>query len=127
MKPKPTEFAEQHRVTDGYYASSPAYGNNGSFRFPFVSNVLYVIVSDGGDWDHVSVSCRNRCPNWKEMCYVKAIFFEPHELVMQIHPPESEYINNHAYCLHMWRPQKISVPVPPSWMVGYKMYNLESP
>ena len=24
---------------------------------------------------------------------------------MQLHPAEQEYINQHPYCLHLWRPQ----------------------
>lgn len=120
MKEKPSEFAEAHRRRTGVMGSSSDMGNNGAFQFHRKGVRLSVIISDGGDWDHVSVSCSHRCPNWEEMCWVKEIFFEPTETVVQFHPPESEYVNNHPTCLHMWRPQKESVPLPPAIFVGYK-------
>ncbi len=78
-----------------------------------VVNRLRVIASWGMGWDHVSVSLADRCPTWEEMCFVKDIFFRPDECVIQYHPPESKYINNHKYVLHMWRPQNESIPMPP--------------
>lgn len=81
---------------------------------------LRVIASWGMGWDHVSVSHRDRIPLWEEMCWVKDQFFEAEETVMQLHPPHSEYVNNHSRCLHLWRPQADPVPRPPSMMVGDK-------
>ncbi len=83
-----------------------------------IVNVLRVIVSWGGGWDHVSVSLENRCPDWDEICFAKDIFFHPNECVIQYHPPKSDYVNNHPYCLHLWRPQNESVPMPPKSFVG---------
>jgi hypothetical protein len=40
--------------------------------------------------------------------------------VIQYHPPESEYVNNHPNCLHLWRPTGCALPMPPSIMVGVK-------
>lgn len=54
------------------------------------------------------------------MCMVKRIFFDPEDTVIEYHPAESEYVNLHPYCLHMWRPKFAKVPIPPSWMVGAK-------
>ena len=81
---------------------------------------LTVIASFGGGWDHVSVSKATRCPTWEEMCYVKDIFFNDDEVVIQYHPAKENYINNHPFCLHLWRPQNISLATPPMWMVGIK-------
>lgn len=75
-------------------------------------------------WDHVSVSLPNRCPNWKEMCFIKDLFFYLDETVIQYHPPKSEHINNHPYCLHLWRPHEYVIPLPMSSMVGVKGLNL---
>lgn len=72
-----------------------------------------VIVSDGGGWDHVSVALKGRCPTWKEMCFIKNLFFEKKEVAVQYHPAESDYVNIHEYCLHLWRPQFIDIPTPP--------------
>lgn len=81
---------------------------------------MCVVFSTGGGWDHVSVSWPNRCPTWDEMCMVKRIFFDPEDTVIEYHPAESEYVNLHPYCLHMWRPRFTKIPTPPSWMVGAK-------
>lgn len=88
-----------------------------------------VVFSNGGGWDHVSVSFSNRTPTWEEMCEIKKLFFYPDEVCVQYHPAENEYVNNHPYCLHIWRIQPrpnpvvipvLQMPTPPSWMVGAK-------
>lgn len=95
---------------------------------------LRVIASKGGkiwgrgeagaDWDHVSVSLPYRTPTWNEMCFIKELFFFPDEIAMQLHPVE-EYINNHPFCLHLWRPlRQKEIPLPPSILVGMKELNL---
>ena len=61
---------------------------------------------------------RKCCPTWDEMCAIKDMFFGEDERVMQFHPPKSEYINNHPYCLHLWRPIDAEIPRPPAFMVG---------
>jgi len=76
-----------------------------------------IIFSCGEGWDHVSVSRRDRAPTWDEMCQVKAFFFAPEERVVQYHPKESEYVNLHPNCLHLWRWQGGEFPAPPTWMI----------
>ena len=55
-------------------------------------------------WEHVSVSGNRFCPNWAEMCWVKDVFWEDEECVVQYHPPKSDHINVHPFVLHLWRP-----------------------
>jgi hypothetical protein len=69
-------------------------------------------------WDHVSVSLPRRCPNWPEMEFVKRLFFRDDEAAMQLHPPLSDYVSCHPYCLHIWRPTEAAIPLPPSSFVG---------
>lgn len=83
----------------------PSRDVNGAFLFNPFGTTLRVIASDGGGWDHVSVSAKYRCPTWEEMCWVKDKFFGPEEPAMQLHPARSQYVNHHPYCLHLWRPQ----------------------
>lgn len=99
-------------------AAQYADDTNGAFLIKHKGARLYVIISDGMGWDHVSVSVldEGRCPTWAEMCHIKDLFFEPEETVIQYHPPKSEYIN-HADALHMWRPQGVNIPMPPLVMV----------
>jgi hypothetical protein len=100
----------------------PAYSFDDGGLFWLPSPVdrapLKVIASNGMSWDHVSVSRRNRCPNWLEMDFVKRWFFRPDECAMQLHVPEAEHINYHPYCLHLWRPQRQEIPRPPGEMVA---------
>jgi hypothetical protein len=112
---------EQYRVRDGVYGSDPGDTWGAFVGIPGpCGRDLRVIASDGMDpnctevpWEHVSVSLPNRCPNWPEMCHIKDLFFAPDEVVMQLHPAKSEYVNNHNFCLHLWRPLKANIPLPP--------------
>lgn len=114
---------EQYRVTSGPLATTAADGNNGLFVIPRANGSkqrLSIIASDGEGWEHVSVSMKDRMPGWDDMCYVQRLFWSPEALVVQYHAPVASHINNHKYCLHMWRPVAETVPVPPGWMIGIK-------
>ena len=103
-------------------AAHGSYGDAGNGMFavpsPIDGGELKVIASNGGGWEHVSVSRKNRCPKWQEMAFIKDRFFKDDELVMQLHVPKSEHINFHRNCLHLWRPLTEVIPLPPAWMVG---------
>lgn len=79
---------------------------------------MTVIASAEGGWDHVSVSRKNRCPNWQEMEHIATLFFRDDETAMQLHVPASDHVNAHPYCLHWWRPLDQPIPRPPSVFVG---------
>ena len=84
--------------------------------------ILIRVLASGGNeevpWEHVSVSLQTRCPTWDEMCWVKDLFFEEHEVVVQYHPAKAEAVNFHNFCLHMWRPTRAAMPTPPTIAVG---------
>jgi hypothetical protein len=108
------------RIATGRMGSTPAFGNNGAFVVRLRhSQLVNVIASDGMGWEHVSVSRTDRCPTWDEMCQIKAMFWSGEDVVIQYHPAESEYVNHHQYCLHLWRPIGVEFPTPPSIMVGW--------
>ena len=110
-----------HRVTAGRHATDDRFGNNGAFIVQLKrGQTVYVIASDGGGWEHVSVSRKDRCPTWDEMCQIKAMFWDAEDVVVQFHPRESEYVNNHPNCLHLWRQVDCDFPTPPSIFVGMK-------
>ena len=111
---------EKYRIKSGPFASNESYGNNGAFWVKTKKCVFTVIASDQMGWEHVSVSLPSRCPTWEEMCYVKDLFWEKHETVVQYHPAESEYVNMHPYCLHLWKPIGVEIPTPPTILVGPK-------
>lgn len=116
---------DQYRVRKGPLGSDASAGNNGAFFIPRnkSSVPLKVIASDGLQWEHVSVSLPDRSPTWEEMCKIKTLFWDPEDVVIQYHPGHSDYINNHPYCLHLWRPVNQSLPVPDPLMVGSKNFN----
>ncbi len=91
------------------------YGSDSPFGIP-----LKIIASSGEGWEHVSVSTPKRCPNWPEMDFVKNLFWEPYECVMQLHVPREDHVNCHPYCLHLWRPIGVEIPRPGSILVGPK-------
>lgn len=114
---------EQHRVRAGRWRSSKDDGNNGAFFVPNHARdgdvPLKVLASDGEGWDHVSVSLPHRCPTWGEMDRLKNMFWDPEDCVMQLHPPRSQWVSNHPFCLHLWRPQQATIPQPRQRLVGY--------
>jgi hypothetical protein len=127
-------YLEKYRCTSAgprvpeQYVSDSSYGFNGMFRIPKGSDMIRCIASDGRDipedprwaWQHVSVSLEfdTRVPRWEIMCFVKDLFWEPEDVVVQYHPAKSEYVNFHPGVLHLWRPTKEKLPTPLAIMVG---------
>lgn len=102
---------EEFRVTNmpNYpFNSDASYGNNGMFLLPAKKNKrekMLCQASDAFGWEHVSVSLPNqkRTATWDEMCQVKDLFWGKEDTVIQYHPAEEDYVNNHPYVLHLWR------------------------
>lgn len=113
--------------------TTAADGNNGAFVFlprdqgAVNRRIIWVIASEGDGWEHVSVHAQSRIdmrdtiPTWDEMCFVKERFWGPEDVVMQLHPRESQYVRTHPHVLHLWRPQRgsgMKIPEPHYAMVG---------
>jgi hypothetical protein len=81
-------------------------------------DALGFIVSWGNNWDHASVSLRDRAPTWLEMEAVRNAIWEPNETVLQYHPSRNQ-ARISPYCLHLWRPQDGPLPLP-----NYEAYGL---
>ena len=99
-------FQQKERCSDG-----------GSGWVTIHGKTFFVIYSNGGGWDHVSASSNNWCPTWEEMCFIKNVFFDEDECCIEYHPAKKDYVNNHPYCLHIWKPQTQDIPIPPIIMV----------
>jgi len=111
----------KYRVREGRMASDESFGNNGAFVVPLkYGQQVFVIASDAFGWEHVSVSRKDRCPLWDEMCQIKDMFWDAEDCVVQFHPPASEYVNNHPRCLHLWRQIGTEFALPDSLLVGIK-------
>jgi hypothetical protein len=130
---------ERDRVVDHpLLGSTAADGNNGAFDLasPAPGWRLAIVCSDGTEprvpegleWEHVSVHAyretekarQMRCPSWAEMCFVKGLYWDDEDVVVQYHPKRSEYVNNHPAVLHLWRHRTIAYPQPPSSLVGIR-------
>lgn len=114
---------EKFRIVTGLMASDSTFGNNGCFLIPspVKGRTLFIIASDGMDWDHVSVSVsrinQETIPYWDEMVYTKNLFWDEEDCVIQYHPPKSDYVNVHEHTLHLWRPTAAEIPTPPLVLV----------
>ena len=79
-----------------------------------------IIATTGAGWEHVSVCPQTRriTPSWDDMCFIKDLFWNENEAVIQIHPAKSDYINNVPNCLHLWRCKYQEMLLPPKILVG---------
>ena len=112
---------EQFRRTEASMWSSREGDHFGAFTVRMGQPLLNIIASDGSDeirWEHVSVHAHawegNKTPTWDEMCFIKDLFWDAEEVVIQYHPAKSQYVNNHPHVLHLWKPVGITLPTPPT-------------
>lgn len=94
------------------YDSGEAYKDEGGVEHP------------GSGWEHLSARVKmnngERVPTWEEMCWLKHLFWEDEEVVVQFHPKKSEYVNNHPFVLHLFKEVGKEFPHPPVELVGLK-------
>jgi hypothetical protein len=121
------DLLNAYRVRGGAMASDDRLGVSGCFRVPCGNVVLTVVASDGNPncgldletgWEHVSVSLPDRCPTWEEMDHVRSLWWRADEAVMQLHVPRHLHVNCYPFCLHLWRPLRATIPLPPPELVG---------
>lgn len=138
---------EKWRITDQrnkMFGTTKYDGNEGCFKIdhPKIAGYWFTVVASDGKklkalpgneafplWEHVSVSLGthkrpvDRCPTWGEMCFIKELFWDDEDCVVQYHPPKSEYVSMHDHCLHLWRSVEEVTPQPPSITVGVNPEN----
>lgn len=123
MRPK-NDSLEKYRQKSGPFGTDETWGMTGRFFIPPMPGqkpmcVLSSGAKNGTGWEHVSVSYPHRTPTWEEMNFIKDLFWGEDETVVQLHPPKSEYVNNHPYCLHLWKSVK-GHELPPTILTGVK-------
>lgn len=125
------EECERYRVMSGVFGTANSY-TCGFFLLPseagggmggiaeYRSYEFKILAYDGttDGWEHVSVSLPNRCPNWQEMSYIKDLFWDEEDCVIQFHVPKSQHVNNHPYCLHLWKKRDSVFETPNPLTVG---------
>lgn len=53
-------------------------------------------------WRHLSMSLQTRLPTYEEVKHARQVFFPAEAEVVQVFPPEDEFVNCHPFCLHLW-------------------------
>lgn len=117
MKKKLPANLIKFRIHSPNYEIVPDDDIQGIFLIPYMDYELKVMCGVGDGWDHVSVSLNNREPYWPEMEFIRRLFFENGETVLQIHPPIAQHINLHPYVLHLWRAWHVEYTLPPRYML----------
>lgn len=97
--------------------AGPDEDSPGSWGIAASLGDMMLVLSVGAGWDHVSVSLPYRVPAYEEMKAIKRLCFRDDEWAMELHAPPSNHISRHPYCLHLWRPQDVPIPIPPETMV----------
>lgn len=87
-------------------------------HFAGITKIAKCIISGSEGWDHVSISFPDRCPTWEEMEGLKRLFFEPDAVCMQLHVGVAEHLSHHPFCLHIWHPHGVDIPLPPPEFVA---------
>lgn len=89
-------------IKPGYYPMYTAW-----VKLPDCGTCSVVWSDREAGMEHVSVSPKKqfRMPSWDDMCVLKDIFFEYEEEAYQIHPKNSQYVNDVENCLHLWKPK----------------------
>ena len=77
------------------------------------------------DWEHLSVSFKNKIPSWECMEEMKRLCFYDDEECFQMHPKVDNYVNNNEYTLHIWKPVEGMKQIPPSILVGFRENHIE--
>jgi hypothetical protein len=70
----------------------------GEFKF---SKCQVIVSKDAGMW-HLSISRKDRLPNYDEIKYARYAYLPEDIVVAQLFPPKHEFINLHSFCLHLW-------------------------
>lgn len=94
-------------------------GMGGKYYDKYSNKWLNFIFSYQLGWEHLSVSMPGKTPSWDQMCVMKNIFWNEDEACVEYHPKKEEYVNDHEYCLHIWKPTKVELPTPPTILVGF--------
>ena len=77
--------------------------NYDGIPFKFMGCVV-IITKDAGLW-HMSISRKDRLPNYDELKTARYQFFEDVPYMVQIFPPKEHFVNIHQFTLHLWEPK----------------------
>jgi hypothetical protein len=59
---------------------------------------------------HLSVAHQHRYPTWDEIRDIRYELIPDEVMVAMFLPPRAEYVNEHAFCFHLYEVEKADVP-----------------
>jgi hypothetical protein len=71
----------------------------GTFK---MGRCIVIVTNDNGKW-HLSISCKDCQPSYKEIKEARYKYLPNDIYVAQIFPPQEEFVNVHTYCHHLWQ------------------------
>jgi hypothetical protein len=63
-----------------------------------------MVTKDAGLY-HLSLSRKDRLPSYDELKQARYQFLPDVPYVVQIFPPQEDFVNVHDFCLHLWEPK----------------------
>ena len=96
------------KILPPFPQDSPLYGMNVYQRIGDRLAVILTASKWPGDvevdrvWLHVSLSRPHSLPSYEDMATVKKLFIGADKRAYQIFAEESQHVNIHSYCLHLW-------------------------
>lgn len=73
----------------------------GLFR---IGKCRIIVSKDAGLW-HLSISRKDRLPNYDELKMARYQFMPDVKYAVQIFPPKEDFVNLHSFTLHLWEPK----------------------
>lgn len=89
---------------------------NGEYsKFWIGKNGLRVMASaatydDGNVWLHVSLSRKDRMPNYSDLVFVKQNFIGLDKKAVMVLPGQKYHVNMHKFCLHLFYSAENKLP-----------------
>jgi hypothetical protein len=80
----------------------PGSGGVALMRFGMGAIVAAGFERDRRLWVHLSVSRQAMLPTWKDLTLARDEILGPEVKCIIVVAPESEHVNIHPFCMHLW-------------------------
>lgn len=67
-----------------------------------MGNLVVIVGHSHYGW-HLSISHPTRYPTWDEVAHARYALIPDGVTMAMLLPPQAEYVNLSAYCLHLWQ------------------------
>lgn len=99
-----TETDIARRALGAGWEKGPPFGPLHTFSHPngLAAILSIAVYGDGKRWVHLSLSRHNRIPDWLDLNMVRDEMLGKDRKALMVLAPESEHVNIHQYCHHLW-------------------------